>query len=524
MDRFDAVSRASSKAAGVPGMSTIHRIGREYVAQIVAFLVAVADRLFIPAVLIRYLGVAEFSVWSIAIATGAFISVLEFGLTRYYSNRQIFYVERGELDEARRTYQTGTTMIAALVVVSLAVILWGYPFLVDGIGDAALDRELPLVVIPVTLAAASLQLLALRQALYRAHRHFTAETVVRLLGEIARISVVIMAAIMGAGLLLTAWLWFAATIAFVVLPIGIHTYRRYPEFRERPLLPDRSERKEAMQVSPGLWMQSMFTTLYAAVPVIVIGALTASPLVISQFVLMRTIANFVRQVQQMFANLFAIELARRAATGDHQGHATVFGEANRLLGIQAAVASAVLIVFGQDLFSVWTGQPQLFDIQLLVLAIAPPLLIPTSMMAIEALAYANRPWPIVRARIAQLAISIVLFFMLPLTDIALRMMAALALGELAGLGLPLIFAIHRLNPAIGKRSIAVLTLAVLTTVAMAMALLRMVAHVPIAAPLPRLAFALAIGVILALAASYWLGLSSERRKQARAMMRSAFPR
>ena len=494
-------------------MSTFQRIGREYTAQIFAFVVALADRLFIPAVLIRYLGVAEFSAWSLAIATGAFVAVLEFGLTRYYTNRLIYLVERGETGEAQRVYRVATTLLVTSVAGALAIIALAFPYLVSGVGEPQVDRILSAAVVPITLAAAVLQLLALRHALYRAHRHYTAETIVRLIGDALRIAVVVLAAWLGAGLLAAAWLWFAATIAFVVLPISIDTLRRYPRFIEAPQLPRPEERADVAKVSPGLWLQSMFTTLYASVPVLVVGAVTASPAVITQFVLMRMIANFVRQVQQMFANLFAIELARRAAIGDQQGHAQIFGEVNRLLGIQAAVASAALIVLGQELFALWTGRTQLFDLTLLVLAVGPPLLVPASILSIEALSYANRPWPIVRARLIQFALTVTVFFVAPIDHVAVRMMAALAIGEVAGLGLPLIVSVHGLNPVIAKRSVAALTVVVMPMAAVSYLVISAVASAPVLPADMRFPAALAAAAVVALVASLALGVSAARRKQ-----------
>lgn len=518
MERIHAIPGVGRTPHGAIDVSTFRRVGREYAAQVIAFLVAIADRLFIPAVLIRYLGVAEFSAWSIAIATGAFVSVLEFGLTRYYSNRLIFLVERGEIAEAQQTYRIATTLIAAFVLLALLLITLAYPVLVDGVGDPVVDRQLPWIVAPLTLAAGVLQLIALRQALYRAHRHFTAETMVRLVGEIGRIAAVVAVAWLGAGLLVTSWVWLGATLLFIVVPIGVHTQRRYGHFREGMALPAGGERRAAWRVSPGLWLQSMSTTLFAAVPVIVIGTMTASAILISQFVLMRTIANFVRQVQQMFSNLFAIELARRAAAEDHDGHAQVFAEANRLLGIQAAVASAILLVLGQELFALWTGRTEMFDRQMLLLAIAPPLLVPASMLSIEALAYANKPWPVVRARLAQLGITVCAFLILPVSDVAMRMMAALAIGELAGLGVPLIFAVHRLNASISKWSIVGLTIAVIATSIAATGLLQGIKSISATNLAVQFVVTFVAGGVLALSASYWLGLSAGRRQQLREVL------
>lgn len=493
-------------------MTTFARIGREYVAQIAAFVVALSDRLFIPAVFLRMLGVASFSAWSIAIATGGFISVLEFGVTRFFTNRLIELVERGEDEEAARVYRVAVTFLVAFVVVALTVIALCFGYLVKGVGDPVIDRQLPLLVIPVTLAAAVLQLIAVRQALYRAHREFVAETWIRLAGEAARITAVVIGALAGFDLLSVCWLWLGATLAFVVLPIWIHTRIRYPRFADRMSLPRQGESVEIARVAPGLWLQLMFTTLLATLPVMTIGAISAAPAVIAQFVLMRTLANFVRQVLQMFANVFAIELARRYARGDIGGFATTFMETNRFLAAQTAVASATLFVLAAPLFTVWTGRPQLYDPLLLLLAILPPLLFPSMMLTIEALTYANRPWPLVRARLVQLALTATTFAVLDGWPMGLRMMSALFVGEIIGMGLLLAFAIRGLNPLIGpSHSIRLLGYSAVAAI-ITFVIVDAAWHTPYGLPLARLGFALAAGLVAFAIVVPWVGMSSDRRK------------
>ena len=430
-------------------MSTIGRIGREYVAQIAAFAVALSDRLFIPAVFLRTLGVASFSAWSIAIAMAGFVSVLEFGVTRYFTNRLIELVERGEREQAWLVYQIGTTFVVSFALVALLAIAAGFAPLVKGVGDPTIDRQLFWLALPVTLAAAAVQLIGLRQALYRAHCLFVAETWIRLAGEAARIATIVIAALIGASLFAVCWLWFAATVAFIVVPIGWDTRRRFPGFADRAAVPPRGEVRAMATLAPGLWLQLMFTTLFATLPIMAVGAISAAPAVIAQFVLMRTLANFVRQILQMFANVFGIELARRHARGDGEGFARTFMESNRFLAVQIAVASATLYVLAEPLFRLWTGRPELFDREMLLLAILPPLLFPATTLTIEALSYINRPWPVVRARLAQVAITVVTFVLLDSMSAGMRMMIALFVGEVAGMGIPLVFAIRDANRRIG---------------------------------------------------------------------------
>lgn len=499
-------------------MSTFGRIGREYVAQIAAFVVALSDRLFIPAVFLRMLGVASFSAWSIAIATGGFVSVLEFGVTRFFTNRLIELVERGEHEEAARVYRVAMTFLLAFVVLALTVITLGFGYLVKGVGDPALDRQLPLLAIPVTLAAAVLQLIALRQALYRAHREFVVETWIRLAGEAARIATVVIGALAGFGLLAVCWLWLVATIAFVFVPIAAHTRIRFPGFADRTAVPRRAEAAVIARVAPGLWLQMMFTTLFATLPVIAIGAISATPAVIAQFVLMRTLANFVRQILQMFANVFGIELARRHARGDTDGYATTFMETNRFLAAQTAVASATLFVLAAPLFTVWTGRPLLYDPVMLLLAILPPLLFPSMMLTVEALAYANRPWPLVRARLVQLALTVATFAVLDGWPVGLRMMTALFVGEIIGMGLLLVFAMRGLNPLIGpSHSIRLLAYSAIAA-ALTFVLVDAAWHAPIGPQPARLVMAMAAGAIGFAIVVPLVGMTGERRA---ALVRSA---
>lgn len=493
-------------------MTTFARIGREYVAQIAAFVVALSDRLFIPAVFLRMLGVASFSAWSIAIATGGFVSVLEFGVTRFFTNRLIELVERGEDEEAARVYRVAVTFLVAFVVVALTVIALCFGYLVKGVGDPVVDRQLPLLAIPVTLAAAVLQLISVRQALYRAHREFVAETWIRLVGEATRVAAVVIGALAGFDLLTVCWIWLAATLAFVVLPIWVHTRIRYPRFADRMSLPRHSESAEIVRVAPGLWLQLMFTTLFATLPVLAIGAISAAPAIIAQFVLMRTLANFVRQILQMFANVFAIELARRHARGDTGGFATTFKETNRFLAAQTAVASATLFVLAAPLFTMWTGRPQLYDPVMLLLAILPPLLFPSMMLTVEALAYANRPWPLVRARLLQVALTVATFALLSGWHAGLRMMTALFVGECIGMGLLMAFSIRNLNPLIGPAHS--LRLLVYSAVAASITFVIVDAawYVSFGPPPVRLVFALAGGALAFAIAVPLVGMSADRRK------------
>ena len=499
-------------------MTTFDRIGREYAAQILAFVVAMADRLFIPAVFLRMLGITSFSAWSLAVACGAFISVLEFGITRYYTNRLIALVEQEKHGEARVAYREAMTVLTVLVLLASAAISLLYDRFMEVPSDQSVTVDTFWIVLPIVISASAQQMIALRSALYRAHRQFAAETLIRIAGDAGRIVVVIAFALAGASLVTVCWVWLAATILCINGPIWWSTTTRYPGFAGRPRLPNNWA--DIGVKGPGLWLQSMSVTLFSTVPILAIGGLTASASVIAQFVLLRTIANFVRQILQMFANVFGIELARRHAVGDEAGFALVFKDSNRFLAAQAAAASAALVVLSEPLFVLWTDEPQLFDRTMLILAVLPPLLVPSTSLAVEAFSYANRPWAVVGARLIQIIVTITAFFLLAALPLGTRMMAALLAGEVAGLGVPLIFTMRTLNPLIGP-SHGLGLLATSMGCALGVGAIVSLAWIPDGLGLyARVALGLGLAGPAAAIALFFVGMSPSRRRQVLDLVRS----
>jgi O-antigen/teichoic acid export membrane protein len=216
--------------------------------------------------------------------------------------------------------------------------------------------------------------------------------------------------------------------------------------------------------------------------------------------------------------VFGLELGRRYALRDEEGFSQVFTEANRFLGVQAAVAAVVLLVMGRELFALWTGRDGLFDVAMLALAILPPILLPGMILSMEALGYAERQWTIVRVRLVQAAVTVALFLCLPIAEAGLRMMAALAVGEIAGLGIPLLWAMRSVDRRLSLRQqIAaggwVVCAAVVTAVLLSPTLL-----IPQSAPFLRLLAGAGLGGIALLFVLLFFGLSSARRRGIIAMV------
>lgn len=502
-------------------MTIFARVGREYLLQVLAFALAVVDRLLIPAILLRTVGAEGFSAWTVAMSVAAFIPVLDLGITRLFSIRLLALQSQGRSDDAIAAFRSGTILLFAMLLLALIVVAVWIAVEPPRTGDPESDAMMPGLLLPVVLAMAVTQLINLRMALYRAHQQFARETIMRSVAEAVRVAAIVGAAILGASLQDLAWLWFGLAWVALVLPFLVDSYRRFPAFRER-LLPARSlSVREVYHEAAGFWLAAMATTAFASVPILVLGYLAGSAAIVVQFGLMRTIANLVRQVLQLFANVFGLELGRRLAAGDQHGFAAANDESNRLLGVQAAVAAAVLLVIGSELFTVWTGRADLFDTAMLALAILPPILLPVMMLGTETMAYAGRQWLLVGLRAAQAVVVVLIFLILPVEHLGLRLMAALAGAEIVALGLPLLAAIRSIDPLLGFRR--QLTACLWTYLAFGISFLIVAPALLITPdhPLARIAAATLLGAMALGISTLFLGMSATRRRRAGTAIRIA---
>lgn len=502
-------------------MTIFARVGREYLLQVTAFAIAVVDRLLIPAILLRTVGDQGFSAWTVAMSVAAFIPVLDLGITRLFSIRLLALQAQGRRDEAIAAFRRGTILLFSMMLLALIVVAAWIAVEPPRTGDPASDALMPGMLLPVVLAMAVTQLINLRLALYRAHQQFARETVMRSAAEAVRVLGIVAAAILGASLQMLAWLWFGLAVAALVLPFLVDSYRRFPAFRERLWPAGGLSLREVYHEAAGFWLAAMATTAFAAVPILALGYLAGSASVVVQFGLMRTIANLVRQVLQLFANVFGLELGRRLAAGDQHGFAAANDESNRILGVQAAVAAAVLLVIGPELFTVWTGRADLFETAMLALAILPPILLPMMMLGTETMAYAGRQWMLVGLRAGQAVVVVLIFLLLPLDHLGLRLMAALAIAEIVALGLPLLAAIRSIDPLLGYRR--QLKACLWTYLAFGLSLLIVAPALLVAAeqPLARIAAAAVLGAVAFGMSTLFLGMSAPRRRRALTAIRAA---
>lgn len=427
----------------------VSRIGREYVAQMAAFAVAIADRLLTAGVLVRLWGSEGFAAWTVALSAAGLLALCDFGLTSYFSNRLFFAVEQGETARARHIFGAGNAAVLVAGLIGLVVVVASFRLFGKPVGNMAAGTTLLWCVILMALATALRRAMAVVFAAYTAHQDFFRQTMVVAAGNALQVSATIAAALLGGGLLIVSLTYFVSTVLAASILPAIDVARRYPGFAYRLEIPDYEERRAAFKTSLQYWAQGGVITLVTFAPVFFLSGAGAAPRVIVQFALMRTLANLVRAVLQLFANVFGLEGARRIAIADRPGFSQTYRESTIFLAVQSAASAGVLAALAQPLFTVWTGDATLFDSLLLWLAVGPPLLLPSLAMGVQVLTCANLPAALLTGRTAQLVLTVLSFFLLPVPDLATRMMLALVLGEVAGLGLPVTRAILKLDPHAG---------------------------------------------------------------------------
>ncbi len=504
-------------------MSVFKRIGREYVAQIIGFAVTVADRLLTAGILVRLWGAEGFAAWTVALSAAGMLALFDFGLTAYFSNRLFFAVEQKAIVRARHVFGAGNAALIVAGTVGFVIICVGFAATRPSPSGAPLFATMALL----ALAAAARQGMAVVIAVYRAHQDFFRQTMVTTLGDSVRIAATIAIAIVGGSILQVAAGYLVATLLSSVLLPLVDVARRYSGFAYRVEAPDREERGLAFVTSLRYWLQGAVSTLVTFAPVFFLASAGAAAHALAQFALMRTLANLVRAVLQLFANVFGLEAARRIAVRDAPGFSQVYRESVIFLAVQTSVSAGVLAALAQPLFTVWTGDASLFDEMLLWLAIGPPLLLPSLSIAVQVLTCANMPTPLLHGRIAQLVITVGAFFVLPVPDTAMRMMLALAIGEIAGLGIPATRAIHAIDPAAGLG----LHLGLVWRSIMAAGLSYLLVSRLVAALPDRhwigLAAGGAAGLLALVLATATIGITDARRKTAMALLtrrfRSAHP-
>jgi hypothetical protein len=419
-----------------PDPMVLERIFREYLAQILSLIATFLDRVLLLGLMVSYLGVTGVADWVIAMAAAGLVSALDFGFTSYYGNRLFILISQGERDQAREVFAQGNLV---LVITSLfgGVAIMAYAWLGGMESHSGLTgSEMFAATGFLTASVVIRQMTGQITALYRAHQEFARQTWMIAIADLARVLLLIVLLGRGAGLLDLMIFYLVSAILLNLIWPMIDTRRRFPEYRYRLSRSDVAAFRTAVGSSSQYWAQSVVSNGVSYLPVLLLNSAAAGASVIAVFTLIRTMANYVRTVLTLIVNVFALESGRRIAIADQAGLNQVYRESTNFLATQLGGLAGILAIFAQPLFELWTSASLAFDHGLFWWAMAPLLLFPGLAMGVAILTVINLPTPLMRGRLAQLLITVLAWFGLPIGDDAARMMIALGAGEVLGLAFP----------------------------------------------------------------------------------------
>ncbi len=425
------------------------RLMGEQLGQLIVTAVSFLDRLVLAGLIYRYWGAEKFEIWNGLLAFASFGALFEFGFNLYYNNRITFETEQGRHEAAHATLFEANCIFAITSVggsILLALIA-----IFSGVAGA--DRSSGVVVATIFLSsAACFRLLTTgMNAQYRANRAFSRLSYISAAGEFLRIVATALAVLAGADILLTAGLYFIAQMILPVLTIMWDTKRRFAPQRIGFRLPKGKSLREAMAMSSAYFGQLLPVLLWTSAPILIMQGMTLPTGIVASFVMVRTLANLARTPLQSFGIVIGQECGRRIAVGDKKGALAALQGGARLFAVLSGLACGVILVGGPAIVSLWTGDRSLFTVELALAAMLPMLVGAVSILAHNILVASNAPYLALVARWLQLAVTLLAYFIAPQLDTGLRMMFALAAGEIFGYLPVAYYALIRLIPGSGVR-------------------------------------------------------------------------
>lgn len=410
-------------------------------SQVLPLATSLLDRILITALLVRIWGVATFEQWSVLLATVTMLTVLDLGFQISFSNKMAQADGEGRRSDAIRIFRESNTLFAllGLLILGITIAVALSPALQSALGlgnELATSDRWALIALAVATAVRTTA--SNLMGVYRTTLAFARGTLLTSVLEALRVGGMLLAVVLGGDILAAA----LATAATAVLGYGligwIDIARRSPDFAYQLARPTRFSLNDQLHLSLSFSVFFLPTVVFVNLPVMLIGTDAATG-ILASFILMRTIANFLRILIQKFTFVLGMELQRLDARGQVDIRERVYRFAATALPAGLGFVSAILVGLGSDIVDIWTGQRQLFDALLMAIMLAPLVLTPTIQIITPLMIYANRPGAVAVAIIAQAAMAVALALFLPIDNVALRLTIAIFGSEVIPLA-PIVIA------------------------------------------------------------------------------------
>ena len=494
-------------------MSLLTRAARNFSAQVMIFLITIADRLLLTGLLIRSWGVEDFSDWATILAATGLIAMADLGFNIHLGNA----LSRARERNCRRFFPR-LIRFGLFFYVSLATVLLLGVGLVFAFGDLRewfnLQGRNPGLLF-VLLSA--LQILKVSRSAFSVIYRGMGEYYRFTLADMRTMSLSFLAAVavvaLGGSPVTVAIAYILVEIIFGTAYTAIHAQRRYGQIRYRLERPSRQRWRRTARTLRWFGLYQILTYAMQNLPVLIIAWLGLSGPALVMFVVQRTLVNVARTVGVNLANATGVELSRIVESQDRTGYLTGLEILSRVNAALAALMATGLVTFGGQIVGAWTGRSDLGSITLLGLLLLPVIaLAPASPLQMLSI-YTDRIRPQAIALAVQTGIAIPGAILAGSHFGIVGVAGALALAEIIGIAV--------VAPALTSRSLGVpyLSLAATSLLVFLLAfswsgatawLALWMVHV---AGLPGLALRLAAWGVVGALPVLWFGLPARVRKR-----------
>lgn len=432
------------------GMKTTGRAGRlfsEQAGQLLFVASGFLDRLILSAVIIRFWGINDFETWSTCIAIAGLVNIFELGFNFYFNNQIMIFRERGEDQQFERTLAIGNTIfasISACAIISSLLFIWFFDPV--GAGD---DLAFKISASAISVAAGARLAMCAINALYRANRQYARFAFILAFAEILRVLTVLISILVGFDIVNSAINSSVMTISALCVFVYFDTRKRFAPHRHRFAIPSSAEFVSIIKMSLLFFGNILPITIWTSVPVLFLQSIQLAAGLLGAFILIRTLASVARTPMQSLGIVYGQECGRCIAVGDLSGALRVLRSGARLFSVLSGLLSGLLLVAGANIIQIWSGGAASYDEALMVAAVAPLLLVTMTVLVDNVLMGAQSPARSAIARWVQMTTTVLTYALLNDLNPSLRMMVALAVGEIVGYAPIAYHAMARLIPGAG---------------------------------------------------------------------------
>jgi O-antigen/teichoic acid export membrane protein len=405
-------------------------------SQVLNFAISCGDRIILVAILIRTWGAHAYSDWTTLLAASALFSLAEIGFQIQYGNRLAAAHARSDLAAFLSTLSIGIIFYASMAISLLAGLAAFVSFADFGsvFRLTAFDRLEASVVFQYLGASSILRIArASLSQLYRGRGEFHRGILVDAVVNALTIGTAIAAVSAGAAPKQLAFIYLGAELLFGWGGMLTDIIRRYGKFFRLRLPP----RAEVVTVARTLSLYGLvqgLPTVALSGPILVMSALSLGGSGLVSYVVQRSLFNFGKSLSTMVTVAVGVELADLAHRGAQRDLQTGIRILARLSASLAGLLAAGLLCFGPTFVGIWTGDPTLVSIPMMVALLVPAVATAAATPLTMVSMYADRPHAAAAGLSVQIAIGIPAAVLGGLLFQVTGVAFGVAIGEVVGNG------------------------------------------------------------------------------------------